>query len=320
MNAPASGAARPGDPPRLLGSRWTVAAAVAVAALALAAVLAPNGERGGGGEVLVVVDPLAATRSEPLAPALAKWLSRALGRDLRHVVVPSPAAVPSRLWADVGIVCGPDLAALALPEEDFVPVAVGRRRAPYNLRPRSVLVHRTGTPALAEPWREDPTRTILGDTLSLAGCGPACRDGRAPWRAAAGSPGTPACGPDPYDHRPALVALRAGCYRYAVVREWAAERAFASGLLERREWTATPLSVPLPDVAVMAARRWPAADRVRLGEALLMLSRHPESDVSPEELAVRQGLAALDLAGFNPLLEPDFEQVRRQYAACRPRP
>lgn len=319
MDGPAPGAARPAEPQRLLGSRWTVAAAVAVAALALAAVLAPNGERVGGGEVLVVVDPLAATRSEPLAPALAKWLSRALGRDLRHVVVPSPAAVPSRLWADVGVVCGPDLAALALPEADFVPVAVGRRRAPYNLRPRSVLVHRAGILAPAEPWREDPDRTILGDTLSLAGCGPACRDGRAPWRAA-GAPGRPACGPDPYDHRPVLVALRAGCYRYAVVREWAAERAFASGLLERREWTSTPLSVPLPDVAVMAARRWPAADRVRLGEALLMLSRHPDSDVSPEELAVRQGLAALDLAGFNPLLEPDFEQVRRQYAACGPRP
>lgn len=319
MDASAPGAARHGEPPRLLGSRWTVAAAVAVAALALAALLAPNGERAGG-EVLVVVDPLAATRSEPLAPALAKWLSRALGRDLRHVVVPSPAAVPARLWADVGIVCGPDRAALALPEEDFVPVAVGRRRAPYNLRPRSVLVHRAGEPAPAEPWRADPARTILGDTLSLAGCGPACREGLAPWRAAAGAPGAPACGPDPYDHRPVLIALRAGCFRYAVVREWAAERAFASGLLERREWTATPLSVPLPDVAVMAARRWPAADRVRLGEALLMLSRHPESDVSPEEVAVRQGLAALDLAGFNPLLEPDFEQVRRQFAACRPRP
>ena len=295
---------------------WTAAASAVVLVLALSAILAPPPGSHRPGGLLLVIDPVASLRETDLGAPLAGWLGPALRRTLRAQVVPSLAEVPAGTWADVGLVICPDRVALALPDSAFVTLAAGRRHAPLNLRPRSVLVYRRSAGPLAEPWRTAPQRTILGDTLTLTGCGPACREGRCPWRTGRGR--APALGSDPYDHAAVLEALRLGCFDYAVVREWDAQRFFAAGLLDSRAWGMEMLSVPVPDVVVLVSRAWPGSARVRAGEVLLGLGRHQESGGLAGEGAALRALAEIDLAGFNLLLEPDFEFVRREFAACWP--
>jgi len=289
---------------------------VALVGLALSALLwpSPGGQPPEG--LMLVVDPLARVRAEAPYRPVAAWLGAGLGRPLRALVVPDLRTVPGRAWRDVGLVVCPDRVALGLPAETFVAVAAARRQAPENLRPRAVVVYRRAAGRAEAPWRTSPARTILGDTLSLAGCGPACRDGLFVWRAGRGA--APAAGADPYDHRPALEALRTGCFDYAVVREWTARRYFEAGLLDPAEWAEAPISPPLPDVVVFVSRDWPARDRVRASELLLGLGRRREGDVGGPELETLRALARIDVDGFNLLLEPDFELVRRQFGPCWP--
>jgi hypothetical protein len=291
-------------------------ASLTVVGLAVAAVLAPPPGSHRPGGVLIVVDPLANLREGELGPPLADWLGLALQRSLIAKVVPSLDALPAGMWPDVGIVICPDRLALGLPDSAFVTLAAGRRHAPLNLRPRSVLVYHRSAGYTAAPWRTVPLRTILGDSLTLVGCGPACQDGGPPWRAPAGR--RPALGTDPYDHMGVLQALRLGCYDYAVVREWDAERAIAGGLLDGEAWGIEPLSAPVPDTVVLVSRRWPGAARVRAGEVLLGLGRHQEAGGPAGEAGALRALAEIDLAGFNLLLDPDFELVRHEFSACWP--
>jgi len=280
--------------------------------LALGAVLLPGGNERSGRRVLLVLDPLGAQRGTAAFAPLAAALTRAVDQPLDLIVATDPAEF-RQLAATADLVICPDLVALTLATERFVPVACGRRPAPYNLRPRAVLVYRKTAPHLEVPWQLAPERTVLGDSLSLAGSGPVWR------RAADVSPdesrqATAGCvfGPDPYDHTPVLHAARLGCFDYAVVRQWAAQRFLSDGLLSPSAWGIEELTEPLPDVVVLAARTWSGADRIVLTEVLVNVGRYEDGEL-PERRAVRDGLARLGLAGFNILLEPELQAIGRRY-------
>lgn len=307
----ASPSPRPGRR-RLPGS--TALAGAAVLLLAASALWWPP--RGGAPVegLFLVVDPLAAVRGDQFYAPLSGWLAAGVGRPLRLLVARRVADVPPRAWQDVGLVLCPDGVALGLRPEEFTTLAAARRQAPQNLRPRSVLVHRLAAGFAAAPWLTAPERTILGDSLSLAGCGVACRPGGRPWRDRSSRRQLPRVGADPYDHGPVLQALALGCFDYALVREWTARRWSEAGLLDPAAWGVTPVSAPLPDVVVLVSRRWSAADRVRAGERLVSVGRGQEAGTGASEVSALSVLERLGLAGFNPLLEPDFELTRRQFA------
>jgi hypothetical protein len=216
----------------------------------------------------------------------------------------------------VDLVLCPDGAALDLVAKGYAGVAAARRPAPENRRPRSCLVYRKTAGLVPRPWRDAPARTLLGDSLSLAGCGVVCPRGRG--GADGGDwPEGLRCGPDPYDHAPVLHALRLGAADYAVVREIAVHRFLADGLLDPLVWGVHELTEPLPDVVLLVSRRWSTAGRVRLGEALLGLGRREGPGQDGERAAV-EGLGRLGLAGFNLLLDGEFEELRRRYDHCWP--
>ena len=154
------------------------------------------------------------------------------------------------------------------------------------------------------PWATHAGRTILGDSLCLSAVGV--------WALTATVPPPeewPACGPDPFDHGPALHALRLGCYDYALVRQWDAERFLAAKLLDPEIWTTTPVTPPVPDLVLMAPRSMAASSRLSMAEKLRRLGR--ETDAAPAgTVALLAGLDRLGLAGFNPLMKPDLERLR----------
>ena len=307
-------AASPPRPGRARSPRSTVLAGAAVVLLAASALWWPPRGSAPVEGLFLVIDPLVAVRGDQLYAPLSAWLADGVGRPLRLLVARRVTDVPARAWQDVGLVLCPDGVALGLRSEDFTAVAAARRQAPQNLRPRSVLVYRLAAGFTPAPWITAPARTILGDSLSLAGCGVACRPGERPWRGRSARQQIPMVGADPYDHGPVLQALALGCFDYALVREWTARRWRAAGLLDPATWEMTPVSAPLPDVVVMVSRRWPAADRVRAGERLVSVGRRQEAGTSAPEVSALSVLDRLGLAGFNPLLEPDFELTRRQFA------
>ncbi|MHB8079028.1 MAG: hypothetical protein ACYDIE_07220 [Candidatus Krumholzibacteriia bacterium] len=302
-------------------ARWpgsTVLAGAVVLLLAASALWWPPRGSAPVEGLFLVVDPLAQVRGDQMYVPLGAWLAAGVGRPLRLLVVHRVADVPARAWQDVGLVLCPDGVALGLPQEDFTTVAAARRQAPQNLRPRSVLVYRLAAGFAPAPWITAPARTVLGDSLSLAGCGAACRTGGYPWRERSPGRPVPKVGADPYDHGPVLQALALGCFDYALVREWTARRWTDAGLLDPATWGMTPVTAPLPDVVVLVSRRWSAADRVRVGERLVSIGRRQEAGTSAREVSALSVLERLGLAGFNPLLEPDFELTRRQFAPDRP--
>jgi hypothetical protein len=211
------------------------------------------------------------------------------------------------------LVC-PDGVALGLDPAVWVPVAAGRRSAPRNLRPHGVLVSLRGAGGDPEPWRTQPRTVVFGDSLSLSATG-VLRPAGSPLPA---RPAGAAWGPDPYDHAPALHALRLGAYTHAVVRQWDADRFLAQGLLDTARWTIREITVPVPDLVILADRRLPAAERLARGERLAGLGREL-AELTPAERELAAGLPALGLAGFNLLIEPDFDLVRGNFAADWPR-
>lgn len=292
----------------------TIAAAVFVLVLAAAAILVPHLDGDRADAVFLVLDPLGSMREVTVYQPLARWLSQAAEYPLRLMVVASLEELGPQLWGEVVLVLCPDGAALDLPGDGFAPLAVGRRQVPRNLRPRSVLVYSKAAGQLPKPWLTVAERTILGDSLSLAGCG-VMRQGDMsadPAGITFGRPPTLGCGPDPYDHTPVLHALRLGCFDYAVVSELAVDRFLKAGLLNPVAWGIENLSEPLPGVVVMVAENSPAAVRVRIGEVLVGLGRRPAPLPAPE-MAALTGLVQLGLNGFNLLLENDFNQLRRQF-------
>lgn len=311
--------ARPEKKSPLPVASLTALASLLILLLAVAALLVPRSLPRRGGGVFLVIDPMGAARGRDAYTALVRWVAQKSGYALRLEVVSTLGEFATRDWSEVDLVLGPDGVALALPVDSFVSLAAGRRLPPYNRRPRAALVYRHGEDPPREPWYSAPDRTIFGDSLSLCGYGVLCRQGLPLTGGATGERwrGRWAFGPDPYDHAPALHALRLGCFDYAVVRDLAVQRLRDGGLLSSQQFGVRELSASLPDVVLMVSRRWSVAARVRLGENLLVLGRSKDDDAETGA-AVRRGLAALNLDGFSLLLAGDFEQVRREFHRCWP--
>lgn len=307
--------------PQGAGGRGPVAvgAALGVLLLAAAATWWPRPAGSPDGVSVVVLDPAGDERRLASTwPALAAVLAGQDAVDARLDVARTRAAF-LELAADADYLVCPDGVALGLAPGNWAPLAAGRRAAPRNLRPRGVLVSRkgaaapVGAAAAPAPWRAAPASVVFGDSLGLAATG-ALRPAGAP---PAAPPRGVAWGPDPYDHAPALHALRLGGRDHAVVRQWDAERFRAQGLLADAEWTFTEVTVPVPDLVVMAARRLPAPLRLERGERLAGIGREL-ADLTPAERDLAAAMTALGLVGFNLLIDPDFDLVRAQFTADWP--
>lgn len=293
------------------GRRVSTLAAAVVILLALGAVFWPGRERQAFHGVCLVFDPGGAkTRATSLYVPLTDFLVDSSGHSLSLIVVRTVAEFRTQLASGVDFVVCPDGLALSLDQSQFVPLATGRRTAPRNLRPRSVLVYRLEAGLVQEPWVSRPERTIFGDSLSLAATGILRSGDRALSRG--GFPPSAASGPDAYDHSPALHALRLACFDYAVVRQWDAERFFSEGLLPLGDWGMEILTGPVPDLVLFASRGIPSAQLLDLGGELAGLGR-ASGDESPESLALIRGLGSIHLSGFNLMVEPDLDQVRGSY-------
>ncbi|MBD3222707.1 hypothetical protein GF314_15850 [bacterium] len=290
--------------------RLPMLVALALILLAAAALFWPTASaRRDQGNLLVLLPRADARRVEAL-DRLTRTLVEAATVDLALAVVTTPTAFDEHLdRALVAVV--PDGLALGLDPESWQPLAAGRRRVPWNLRPAATLVSRASVPAADRPWLSTPGRTVFGDSLSLV-CRAAWCDGDG-----AARPDGVGWGSDPYDHRPVLVALRHGAYDHAVVRQWDAEAAVAEGCLPPDRWRLTTLSDPVPDVVVLASRRLPTGVRLELQQALTVVGRQLDRrrDGDPALVA---GLGLLGLDGFNLLLTPEFDRLRRQYEPCWP--
>ena len=93
---------------------------------------------------------------------LADFLADRCERDLRVVLVTDLAAFRRELVRGPVLVLAPDGVALQVDTDAYRAMAVGRRAAPMNLRPRGVLVSRRGAPGVDAPWRLAPARTVAG--------------------------------------------------------------------------------------------------------------------------------------------------------------
>ena len=284
-------------------------APLAVLVLATAALLwPPHADRRGDGSLLVLLPEPDPRREEALA-GLTKFLANQARLDLRLELARDLGAFQQRLAGALVVLC-PDAVAMALPAAAWQPLAAGRRRMPWNLRPTAVLVSRRGHEGVEEPWRTAPSRSGVGDSLSLVCLAPLCdEDGQRIHSAGL------SWGSDPYDHRAVLAAAEHGRYDHAIVRQWDAEAALAAGRLDPAHWQLRRLSPPVPDVTLLGARRLSAAVRLDLQESLSVLGR--EDDASSALVA---GLGLLGLDGFNLVLGPDFERLRRRFGHCWPHP
>ena len=133
-------------------------------------------------------------------------------------------------------------------------------------------------------------------------------------------PGIPsgcASGPDPYDHSPALHALRLGCFDYAIVRQWDAERFFNEEFLPSEEWGTENLTGPVPDLVLFGSRDIPAPQLLDLSGELTSLGRLSDGAAS-ETMALIRGLKDIHLSGFNLLVEPDLDLVRGSFSGDWP--
>lgn len=297
------------------GRRITAIAAALVILLALGALFWPGGDRGDGRSTLLVFDSSGdGSRRTVVYGPLEDYLTRIAGRFLDLEVVADAATFRARVGDGAAFIFCPDGLGLELDPDRFIPLAVGRRAAPRNLRPRGVLVYRKSAGLVPEPWTSKAAATVIGDSLSLAATGA--------WRRRGGEttpPLTAGCawGPDPYDHAPVLHAARLGAFDYALVRQWDAERFFAGGLMSAVEWGVEIMTVPVPDIVLFASRDLPADVRLAAGEAAAALGRG-EGGETPEARVLRNALQTLHLSGFNVLLDPDFDLVRGNFTAGWP--
>jgi len=290
--------------------RITLLAAGLVVLLAVGAVLWPRDRSPGLQGRVVVLDPAANTqRTRRVFAPLADFLAETSDHPMRLVACRTLAEFSGALAEGADFVVCPDGTALALGSESFVPLVAGRRPAPVNLRPRGVLLRRRTAPKSLEPWQTHPGRTILGDSLSLVATA-AWREGRTDrddtlWV-------TCAWGPDPYDHGPAIHAARLGAYDYVLARQWDVRRFLDEGLLAPETWEVEVVSVPVPDLVILANRDMALATRLDCRNGLVELGR---SDMQDSRAAARlnAGLHLLRLSGFNVLLEPDFDLVRGRF-------
>ena len=281
-------------------------AALFVLLLAVGAVLWPAGRQTTLQGVFLVFDPMGdEARVDGLYRPLAEYLENISGHAMEMKVVQESGAFLAATAGGADFIFCPDGLAFQVESKKYEPLASGRRAAPRNLRPSSVLVYRKSAGLVERPWLTHPKRTVAGDSLSLAATG-----------AFLVGPGglAPGCswGPDPYDHGPVLHAARLGAFDFACVRQWDADRFFSSGLLSDADWGMATLTDPVPDVVFLASRRVPGSIRLEVREALVGVARSGEP-FTPEGAALAKGLPLLRLVGFNLLIESDFERVRRNF-------
>jgi hypothetical protein len=241
-----------------------------------------------------------------LRDVLGHYLDERSRGGMQLVVVRTVAEFKAELALGPAFVLAPDGLALRVSGQNYVPLVVGRRPAPRNLRPSGVVVYRRSAGDVAAPWLVHARRTVFGDSLSLTATGVLRTTGRT------SHPRGCAYGPDVYDHGPALHALRLGGFDYAVVREWDAERFREAGLLPATEFGIRDLVAPVPDTVLLAARSLPARIRLDCGDGLSSVGRQAGNQTG-EEREFQNALGAVNLAGFNLLLEPDFEAVRKNF-------
>lgn len=282
----------------------TIAGSLLVLLLALGAVVIPGREKGAtAGRLLIFTSPGKETERQALFADLREFLGAQIGHPLDIVQVTDKTAFLREATSGADFILCPDGLALALDAENYGPLVAGRRKMPTNLRPRGVLVFRLDAGPSEAPWDEVPERTVFGDSLSLVAVG---------LRQAGNWNSGCAFGPDPYDHGPALHALRLGAFDYALVRQWDAESFFTAGLLDPSEFGMVMRTPPFPDIVLMADREASLVDRVRWAEdlALLNVEDQPVTELGTE---LSSNLECLGLTGFHLLLEPDFERLRRQF-------
>jgi hypothetical protein len=299
------------------GGPITILAGVIVLCLALGALLWP----GGGGTrtqaIFLVYDSTGdRDRITRVYEPFLHCLNEVSDDPLDLEVVGTVEAFTEKLTGRVDFVLCPDGLGLSLAAEQFVSLVTGRRAAPRNLRPRGVLVYRKSAGLVSDPWISRPDATACGDSVSLTATGTWRRRGSEA-KPAPAVPNRCAWGPDPYDHAPVLHAARLGGFDYVLVRQWDADRFFTDGLLSPVEWGVEIMTVPVPDVVVFSSRSVPGKTRLAVGEVLSSLGRsYP--DPSPATRELRRALAGLNLVGFNLLVDPDFELVRRNFDGSWP--
>ena len=291
----------------------TLGAAALVVLLAAGSLLWPRSSQQDAAHALLVFDSSGDQgRIAAVYEPLCAYLAETSDTDLELSVVRTVSAFEAQLGTRPDFVFAPDGLALTAPVAQYLPLVVGRRSAPRNLRPRGVLVSRIAAGEEVAPWLTHAGRTVLGDSLSLVATGVLRNETGADQRRQC------AAGPDPYDHGPVLHALRLGGFDFAVVRQWDAERFFNEGLLDDSVFAVRNLVGPAPDAVLLVSRHVPRHQRLRCGEGLSGLGRHSSDEEAPVARDLRAGLAGLHLAGFNVLVEPDFELVRRNFAGDWP--
>ncbi len=285
-------------------SRVTMGAAALVVVLALGAVFSPRvGRYDMQGIFLAFSPPGSSADRIDLFASMTDIFAELSGNTMELVVVDTRENFLQKAEQGVDFVLCPDGLALELAQADFGFLVAGRRKLPSNLRPRGVLVFRSQGGTESEPWRSHPGRTVFGDSLSLVsigGTGPVSSNGQC------------AFGPDPYDHGPVLHALRLGAFDFALVRQWDANRFFSQGLLDPVVWSVEDRTIPVPDVVVLASRKIPLVERLKWAESLALMGRSGQEKDSRPERTLRH-LDELGLVGFNLLLEPEIELVRRNF-------
>lgn len=285
-------------------SRLTIMAAILVVLLAAGSLLWPKFVENKRAHVLLVFDSSGENlRVQNVYARLGSYLSTHGGQDLEVVVAANRAEFLSGVASRPDYVFAPDRLAMQLSLTEFTPLVTGRRRAPYNLRPRSIVVFRRSAGEPVEPWVTSPSATVFGDSISLSATAALKKQDMEPW------PKNLSVGPDTYDHGSVLHALRLGGFDYAVVRQWDVERFFDSGLLQKSEFGMRELSAPVPDVVLLMSRKVSAQTRLQLAEELSVLGRGQENE-GRDRRELRESLQQLRLTGFNLLMEPDWDLAR----------
>jgi len=287
--------------------------ALALLLLTAAALFWPQHlDRRSDGALLVLMPEADPLRRDALGE-LAAYLEVQARIDLHVVLVADRAALIAGLPEALVVLC-PDAVALTLPAAAWQPLVAGRRRVPWNLRPTSVLVSRLGVAPQVQPWLTTPGRTVFGDSLSLVCLAPLCLNDDTHL---SGLPAGVAWGTDPFDHRGVLAAAQYGAFDHAVVRQWDADLALATGRLNPQQWLVRQIGDPVPDMVALASRELTRGVRLDLQEALSILGRRAAGETdAADRLEARLG--ALGFEGFNLLLGPDFERLRRRYGSCWP--
>ena len=282
----------------------TLGAAVLVLLLALGAVFFPRVNQYEMQGVFLVLDaPGGRENREGLFGTMAEVLAELSGHAMTLVIVDNRLDFLRGLSEGADFVLCPDGVAIDLPVDDFGSLVAGRRKLPSNLRPRGVMVYRRSGEMDSKPWVNHPDRTVFGDSLSLVAVGGI---------GVVSSLRSCTFGPDPFDHSPVLHALRLGAFDYALVRQWDANNFFARGLLDSAVWGVEERTVPVPDIVIFASRQIPVVERLKWAQSLALIGRSDEKSPDHSGRMVQQ-LGDLGLVGFNLLLEPDFEMVRRNF-------